>query len=389
MISKWASATFALLSLVLPVLISHPLHSSAQGVSLLVTPAQTIISANPGETKTVTINLSNAADKKNDFAVVFENFGTIGETGEPIVNNDPNLKGGLKSWLKGSATISLGAKASKEYKVTVTIPKDAAAGTYWGRVVLNNKTVVDSSSSSPIFVNVGAVTEKIAIESLLVDRLSLNPDGTTEYEFGARIKNTDNSYSVPKLTLAILDEGGAVVTEIDANNTGGILPQTTRKYAITFANPLDNTKVYRAKLTATTADGTAISGEVEFYKPLTAEPILNQKKTASKILLFVALPVILFIIIAAVIVVMHRRVKSHMALTTLSNAAVSTPGIPETLVQPLAPPESQYQTSESTYVPQPTLIVPDIEKPEFQGDESAPLEPEPELPPNDNLIHPD
>ena len=218
-----------------------------------VNPSKAEISINPGESKPVTIAVSNLhKDVQMYINVTFLNF-TPQADGSPQVDKSAAPVAGLASWLSGVNRITVSAGANEQYTATVTVPKTAKAGAYYGLALFNNASNInDPPIGVTIIANVGSITKNLAIDSLNASALQVTAQWRAVGQVTLSVKNTGTGYFVPgKMLVELLDANKNVIDTEDANpGLNGIFPNYARSFKVDISKLVAPNQAYsvRAKL---------------------------------------------------------------------------------------------------------------------------------------------
>ncbi|MES2971012.1 MAG: hypothetical protein V4702_01675 [Patescibacteria group bacterium] len=306
----------------------------AQGSGLQVSPVKTSIDASPGDKKKVTITVRNVGSAPGKFSPIFDNFTAADdESGQPKITSDLSLSSGIKTWLSGLSSISLNAGASGDYTLNVAVPAETKPGTYYGTVRFS---AGDSSASvgSLLFVNVGAITQEIAIEEFDTTSISVATLGLANGKFIVRLKNIGNGYTLPKVKIEILDDKKAVIETLDANkDLGGILPNgTIRKYTAELSKTVEPNRAYSARVTAITENNKPVIQEKNFIEaPVAAATQTTPPKTKkSGLLPIVAGGLLILLLGVAAAIMLRNRHKPDNIPSGLSMQQPQTPEVSNT-----------------------------------------------------------
>jgi hypothetical protein len=217
---------------------------------LKITPVKTDITVDPGTTgivKVIAQNLTNAALQvqpiENDFVAG-------GEEGQPALILDPNSYApshSLKRFMLPLQTVTIPAKASTTIEVTISVPKTAQAGGYFGAIRLSPTTanvsggagaVIGESVASLILMTVpGPTTEQLTLTDF-----SLQQNGSTGSNFRngkgidlfIRFQNKGNLQEAPFGQINV-QKGAKVVDTVNFNQDdpkSEILPDSARRWTI-------------------------------------------------------------------------------------------------------------------------------------------------------------
>lgn len=233
--------------------------------ALEIGPPTIIMSGNPGQTLTTSINLRNISNGKlvvtgqvNDFEA------SAAEDGTPkiILDDSVDSSYSLKKWISPFSTLALNSKQLKTFPVTIKIPKDASPGGYYGVIRFTSKapdmtdTGVSLSASlgSLLMIRVkGAVTEKVNIEDFYVS--SDGKKGTffeaSPLDFVVRFKNNGNIDEQPTGQITLTDMFGKKSAVVNVNLEGyKILPNSIRKFNYTLDSKTIGSRTLFGKYTA-------------------------------------------------------------------------------------------------------------------------------------------
>jgi hypothetical protein len=241
-------ATLAVVAL--PNLVSAATDSGSSN-GMKVSPVRTDLVINPGESKSVTIFLQNVTSSDGAYKAVFDDFQARDETGTPGLNLDgkANPAHGLKKYATFSPNLTLKAGENGNVKVTLTIPKDAAGGGYYGAIRFvpaqqpGGKSVsLTGSVASLILVRVpGNITEQVQVASMDVrkdDKAKKIFTTGSDLSAVVRFRNSGNVQEQP-FGKVLLKKGGKVLGTYEINNTqpkGNLLPDSIRKFDVKLTN---------------------------------------------------------------------------------------------------------------------------------------------------------
>lgn len=229
--------------------------TGAAGNGIRVSPVRTDITIDAGQTSTVTLTVQNITSGSAEYQAIINDFvAGNNEDGQPALILDANQYApshSLKRYIAPIPNMTIDAGQSKQVKVTITIPKDAAAGGYYGAVRFtpvasegksNNNVTLSASVGSLILVKVpGDVKENVTLESFDV-RTNLTEKGAGSAVFFsnkglyavARFKNTGNVHEQP-FGKVVLKRGNTILQTTEINNTdpkGNVLPDSTRRFVV-------------------------------------------------------------------------------------------------------------------------------------------------------------
>ncbi len=283
-------AGFMILSLGAPLAHAATQTSSA-GNAIKVAPVRTDLTIQPGESRQLTVTLQNLTNATVEYVAIINDFvAGSGESGQPALILDANKfapSHSLKRYIAPIPNITVGGGQSKDVTVSITIPKDAAAGGYYGAVRFapagsadpTKNVTLSASVGSLILVKVpGDIKENVTLDSFDV---RTDPEATSGSSFFtsnknlyavARFKNTGNVHEQP-FGKVILKRGSKVLQTVEINNTeprGNVLPDSIRRFSV----KLDKVGLW-GKYTVEGnfgygSSGQLVSGSTSFYViPLT------------------------------------------------------------------------------------------------------------------------
>ena len=223
------------------------------GNALKISPVRTDLEIKPGETKTIDVYVQNITSANIKLHAIVNDF-TAGkdESGTPNILLDENKFAPIRSFKKYVAPIGdFDVKPNEQHnvKVTIAIPKDAAAGGYYGAVRFepagsssNQSLSLSASVGSLVLVTVpGDLKEQANIASLDVRKIDPKTNQESagsfftngKYLFGAvRIENKGN-IQVQPFGKVLLKKSGKTLASYEINNTtprGNVLPDSIRKF---------------------------------------------------------------------------------------------------------------------------------------------------------------
>jgi hypothetical protein len=229
--------------------------SASGGNGLRISPVRTDLTIDPGYTQTIDVYVTNLTSQSANLSGVVDDF-TAGtdESGTPAVllNGDKAPSHSLKEYVAPIGNFTLAASATKDVKVTISIPKGVAGGGYFGAVRFMPASTVSAknvnlaaSVASLVIVTVpGPVTQQLSISSFDVRRMntqtnvlgSPNVFFTNNKNLNAvvRFDNTGNLQEEP-FGKILLKKGSAIIGTYEINNTqplGNVLPDSIRRFSV-------------------------------------------------------------------------------------------------------------------------------------------------------------
>ncbi|MDB5170580.1 MAG: hypothetical protein JWO35_274 [Candidatus Saccharibacteria bacterium] len=275
---------FALLLGVVPTA-SAATAPTPGGNGLRVSPVRTDLIISPGETKVVTINVTNVTSAPGTFQTVVNDFvADPNESGNPaIIFNSTEFAPthSLKRYVGPVTRFTLAPGQQQGIPITIKVPANAAGGGYYGAIrfapagaSLSRKQQVNLAGSvgSLILVKVpGNITNKLAIASFDArtrDRASSFFTSSKNIDATVRFQNQGNIQEQPFGKVLLRDRSGKILNSFEINATnppGNVLPDSIRKFSI----PVNKVgKFGKFKLEGNFGYGTSgqlLSGSTTFY----------------------------------------------------------------------------------------------------------------------------
>lgn len=229
--------------------------SSTNGISnaLKVSPVRSDADINPGMSKTFDVYIQNLSNTTARFHTIINDFvANKDESGSPSIILDPTQSApthSLKAFVTPIADLTLQPNEQKDVKVTVTIPKTASAGGYYGVVRFepasgsgDQSLTLSASVGSLILVRVpGAIKENLTIASFDVRK---DNQAKTVFTSGkklqavVRFQNQGDVQEEP-FGKVLVRKGGKILASYDINTTnprGNVLPDSIRRFSIDLSN---------------------------------------------------------------------------------------------------------------------------------------------------------
>ena len=255
MIQRRLSALLAGVALVLTIAISPAASvtaataSSVGGNGMKVSPVRTDITINPGESKTVDVQVQNVTKMPANLQVLINDFtADNSESGQPAIILDANKYApshSLKRFVVQPGNLTLQPNEQKTIKVVINVPKNAAGGGYFGAVrfapasATNDKNIsLSASVGSLILLKVpGNIKEDLRLASLDARK---NNSAQMIFTNGKNIKAAvrfENKGDVQEQPFGklVLKKGDKVLQTTEINNTdprGNVLPDSVRKFEV-------------------------------------------------------------------------------------------------------------------------------------------------------------
>lgn len=297
-----------------------PVTSAADGGGngIKVSPVRSEVTITPGDSKVISVYVTNVTDAAAEFRAITNDFVPQGEEGQPaLVLNDNEYapSHSLKRYMLDLPNVTLGSNETKEVKVTISIPRDAAGGGYYGAVRFapaavgsNDKNVsLSASVGSIILVKVpGEIKNDLTMESFDVRKGAKGVGGSAFFTSNkdlyvtSRFKNKGNVHEQP-FGKVQLKQGDKVLYSTEINDTdpkGNVLPDSIRR----FDTKLDRVPSF-GKFTVQGSFGYGEHGQ-----------LVNASTTFWVVPVpFIVGAVLLAVLIAAAIILIPRAIKRHDA----------------------------------------------------------------------------
>lgn len=249
-LSVFAAAVLAFAVSVLP---ASAQSDGGNGNGLRISPVRTDLVIEPGGTKVVTLTVQNTTSADAEFRAITNDFiAGDSEFGEPslILNDDEYAPShSLKRYIAPIPNIEINAGQSKDVKVTITMPRDVAAGGYYGAVRFapvngsngpSNISLTASVGSLMLVKVPGDIKESLTLESFDV-RTGERSNNASSLFFSnkdlyavARFKNNGNVHEQP-FGKVVLKRGNTILQTTELNNTdlkGNVLPDSIRRFSV-------------------------------------------------------------------------------------------------------------------------------------------------------------
>lgn len=261
-------------------------QATGSGNGIRVSPVRTDLTIEPGETSSVTLTVQNITAADAEFQAITNDFvAGDNEQGQPALILDADEYApshSLKRYMSEIPNFTVEAGGSKQVKVAITIPSDAAAGGYYGAVRFAPAAEGDGTSNVTLSASVGSIilvrvpgdlVENVALKSFDV-RTSATSDNASSIFMSnrglyavARFENTGNVHEQP-FGKVVLKRGSEVLQTVEINDTdpkANVLPDSVRRFSV----ELDKVGVW-GKYTVTGnfgygTTGQLISGSTTFY----------------------------------------------------------------------------------------------------------------------------
>lgn len=246
-----AAALAAVLLIGTTALAEQATGSDTVANSLKVSPVRTDITANPGETKTVGVTVTNPSTAEVVVRAIENDFVAGDEDGTPAIileEDEYAPRHSLKRFMQPLKNVTIPAGGSQTVQVKIVVPEDAEAGGYFGALRFaptspNEGAQVNTSASvaSLILMRVnGEVAEKLELTDFAIQQAGKTGTFFTDSaDISTMVRfSNDSAVQLAPFGKISVKKGDDVVYETDFNNKEQrdmILPDSARRWIV----PLD------------------------------------------------------------------------------------------------------------------------------------------------------
>ncbi len=244
-------SAFGLIALLWMPVLAHAQSQNA-GQGLEISPPTFELTANPGDDKTVNLNVRNVTSQELVVHTQINDFLAAGEDGQPkiLLNDQEQSPYSMKDWIADLPNVTIAAGERKTIPIVFHVPKDASPGGHYAVVrftgtppdVGDTGVSLSASVGTLVLANVsGNVTEQASIAELSTSQNNKKRD---MFEYGPvditlRLQNSGNIHIKPKGTIRVTNTFGKEVASFPFNSNGSnVLPQSIRKFQETLHNKL-------------------------------------------------------------------------------------------------------------------------------------------------------
>lgn len=250
-----------------------------KGSAIQISPTRNEVSVQAGEQKVISLILKNITSNDIVARVFLNDFESDGTSGTPkiLIDEGKTTPYSVKNILKNYSDVELKAGETKEVKVTVEVPPNAAPGAYFGAIryaaipkgqndALAPQVSLTASVAHLVFVEVpGEINQQLKIEKIDIQKNNSSSSifFSSPNKATVTVKNLGNGFARPFGKVDI-QRFGKSVDRYELNNTdprGIILPSSSRA----FTNDIKNVKL-PGKYTAVASIAYGEGGEVISYK---------------------------------------------------------------------------------------------------------------------------
>jgi hypothetical protein len=256
------------------------------GNGIRVSPVTTNITISAGTSQTVNVEVTNVTSTVSTLQAIVNDFtANPNESGDPEIILNPtqySTAHSLKQFVQPIASVTLNPGQEVEVPVTITVPKTAAGGGYYGVVRFapsstaggkNQNVSLAGSVGSLILVKVpGKLVEQMTIASFDV-RKSNYPDtfftSNKNLEATLRVQNEGNIQEQPFGKVLLLNRSGKTLASYQVNDVyppGNVLPDSIREFSVPISSKLGSFGEYKIEGNfGYGSDGQLLSASTTFY----------------------------------------------------------------------------------------------------------------------------
>ena len=242
------------------VIVANKYYAQAEnGQALSISPPTLELNADPGQTVTASIKLTNISSGELLIKNQINDFGAKNETGEPNIIFEDNQSSvySLKNWVIAPPPFKIASKQTKLVDFRINVPKDAEPGGHYAVFRFTGQAPELEESGVALSASLGSlvllkVSGNVQQKADIVDYYSANSQfakaGFFEgapINFVERIHNSGNVHINPTGTIEVTDIFGRKVDTLQVNGSlsdpknppRAILPASTRKFDQTLNKP--------------------------------------------------------------------------------------------------------------------------------------------------------
>lgn len=221
-----------------------------------ISPPLVELKADPGQTVTASIKLTNVSDSTLRIQSHFNDFGAKDETGEPniIFEESHTTVYSLRQWIASPEPFTIAPQETKTVDFLITVPHNAEPGGHYAVIRFSGSTpeleqngvALTASIGSLVLLKVsGAINEKASITEFFTATQKFAQNNIFEsgpITFVERIKNDGNVHLKPTGNIDIFNAFGQQVASLpvngdprDTNNPPrSVLPNSIRRFDQTW-----------------------------------------------------------------------------------------------------------------------------------------------------------
>lgn len=219
---------------------------------LKVTPVRSDVEVKPGETKKIQTTVTNLTKAPITVKPIMNDFVAGDERGTPALILDADKFApthSLKRFMKPVPDVTIPAGKGKAIEVTITVPKDAQPGGYYGAVRFAPTTpetggqvnLSGSVASLVLLAVTGPAVEKVELADFTIQQGGKTASyfqSSNDLQASARFENKGSVHMGPIGKISV-KEGDKVVYEVDFNSGDPrdmILPDSARRWDVPLKN---------------------------------------------------------------------------------------------------------------------------------------------------------
>jgi hypothetical protein len=236
--------------------------AAAGGNGLRVSPVRTDLTINPGQSQTVTVNVTNVTSAPATLQAIINDFtANPDESGNPalLLNGAFASSHSLKRFIAPISNFTLQPNQQQAVEIKVSVPKNAPGGGYYGAVRFanasnskNGQISLAGSVGSLILVKVpGDIVDKLSVASFDA-RVNDRPNSffTNNHKIDAviRFQNERNVQEEPFGKILLKNRSGKVLATYEINSKsppGNVLPDSIRKFSIPLGKKVGSFGEYK------------------------------------------------------------------------------------------------------------------------------------------------
>lgn len=235
--------------------------------------------ADPGQVLTEEFRVTNLSAEERTYYLFVKDITGVRDGGSPVFAIENSEKTGyeISEWVVlGATELTLAPGAEQTIPVTINVPSTATPGSHFGGVFVSlepprMRTVgaaVGFEVANIVSIRItGDALESVQIRSFATDKYIY---GSPQVEFSATIQNKGNVLERPYGPLEVTNMFGEKVATITFNDQlGGVFPQTTRDFKVTWSDTGTAFGRYEARLSLVYGeDGkqmNTVSSELSFW----------------------------------------------------------------------------------------------------------------------------
>ena len=244
------------LAMVLPTYAATQQVQPGSGNGIQIAPVRTDLTIQAGTSQTVSITVRNLTSQPAVFQAIVNDFQAgNNENGQPSLlldNNQYAPSHSLKRYISNIPNVSLDAGQSKQVKVVINVPQNAAGGGYFGAVRFTSADPANTNQSgagatlsasvgSLILVKVpGDIKDDLRISSFDVRNSASAASGSSFFVNNkslnavVRFNNQGNVQEEP-FGKILLKKGSKILQSTEINNVdprGNVLPASIRRFSV-------------------------------------------------------------------------------------------------------------------------------------------------------------